>query len=159
MALGRLCEHPEVVLRPVGQRDTVLGMSTTQEPTTTDERTIGQLVADASADLSAIVRSEVELAKVEIKNDVTHAGKGAGMFVGAGVLGAYGFGVLLLGLAWVIAIWLPVWAGLLIVAGVLFLIAGILALLGKGFIGKVKGKPEKAIDNAQKTVAAVKASA
>lgn len=133
-------------------------MSTTQQPTQDDERTIGQLVADASADLSAIVRSEVELAKVEIKNDVTHAGKGAGMFAGAGVLGAYGFGLLLLGLAWVIAIWLPVWAGLLIVAGVLFLIAGILAVIGKGQIGKVKGKPEKTIDNAQKTVAAVKPS-
>ncbi|MGB3763138.1 MAG: phage holin family protein [Ornithinimicrobium sp.] len=134
-------------------------MSTTQEPSPNDERTIGQLIADASADVSAIVRSEVELAKVEIKNDVVHAGKGAGMFVGAGVLGAYGFGLLLLGLAWVIAIWLPVWAGLLIVAGVLFLVAGILAVLGKGQVGKVKGKPEKTIANAQETVAAVKASA
>ncbi|MGB3686644.1 MAG: phage holin family protein [Ornithinimicrobium sp.] len=133
-------------------------MSTHAEPTRDDERTIGQLVADASADVSSIVRSEVELAKVEIKNDLTHAGKGVGMFAGAGVLGAYGFGLLLLGLAWVIAIWLPVWAGLLIVAGVLFLIAGILALIGKGQIGKVKGKPEKAIDNAQQTVAAVKPS-
>lgn len=135
-----------------------MSTSITQTPSTNDERTIGQLVADASADVSAIVRSEVELAKVEIKNDVVHAGKGAGMFAGAGVLGAYGFGVLLLGLAYVIAIWLPVWAGLLIVAGVLFLVAGILALLGKGQIGKVKGKPEKTIDNAQKTVAAVKSS-
>ncbi|MGB3763642.1 MAG: phage holin family protein [Ornithinimicrobium sp.] len=133
-------------------------MSTTQEPSPNDERTIGQLIADASADVSAIVRSEVELAKVEIKNDVVHAGKGAGMFAGAGVLGAYGFGLLLLGLAWVIAIWLPVWAGLLIVAGVLFVVAGILAVLGKGQVGKVKGKPEKAIANAQETVAAVKAS-
>ncbi|CAN5446703.1 hypothetical protein BH23ACT6_BH23ACT6_03580 [soil metagenome] len=133
-------------------------MSTSTKPTRDDERTIGQLVADASADLSSIVRSEVELAKVEIKNDITHARKGAGMFAGAGVLGAYGFGLLLLGLAWVIAIWLPVWAGLLIVAGVLFLIAGILALIGKGQIGKVKGKPEKTIDNAQQTVAAVKSS-
>lgn len=134
-------------------------MSSTQIPSTNDERTIGQLVADASADVSAIVRSEVELAKVEIKNDVAHASKGAGLFAGAGVLGAYGFGLLLLGLAYVIAIWLPVWASLLIVAGVLFLVAGILALVGKGQIGKVKGKPEKAIDNAQKTVAAVKSSA
>ncbi|MGB5951978.1 MAG: phage holin family protein [Ornithinimicrobium sp.] len=134
-------------------------MSTSTESTRDDERTIGQLVADATADLSSIMRSEVELAKVEIKNDVTHAGKGAGMFAGAGVMGAYGFGLLLLGLAWVIAIWLPVWAGLLIVAAVLFVIAGILALIGKGQIGKVKGKPQKAIDNAQQTVAAVKASA
>ncbi len=126
------------------------------ESTTSTERTIGQLVADASADASSIVRSEVELAKVEIKNDLVHAGKGVGMLAGAAVLGAYGFGLLLLGLAWVIAIWLPVWAGLLIVAGVLFLIAAILGLIGKGQVSKVKGKPEKTIDNAQQTVAAVK---
>lgn len=131
-------------------------MSTSTEPTRDDERTIGQLVADASADISSIMRSEVELAKVEIKNDIAHAGKGAGMFAGAGVLGAYGFGLLLLGLAWVIAIWLPVWAGLLIVAGVLFVIAAILALVGKGQIGKVQGKPQKTINNAQQTVEAVK---
>lgn len=133
-------------------------MSTSEQPTTNGERSIGQLVADLSADVSSIFRSEIELAKVEIKHDVTHAGKGAGMFVGAAVFGAYGFGLLLLGLAWVIAIWLPVWAGLLIVAGVLFLVAAILGLMGKGQVTKVKGKPQKAIDNAQQTVAAVKPS-
>ncbi|MGB7450305.1 MAG: phage holin family protein [Ornithinimicrobium sp.] len=133
-------------------------MSTSEQSTTNDERSVGQLVADLSADASSILRSEIELAKVEIKHDVTHAGKGAGMFAGAAVLGAYGFGLLLLGLAWVIAIWLPVWAGLLIVAGVLFVIAAILGLMGKGQVTKVKGKPQKTIDNAQQTVAAVKPS-
>lgn len=122
------------------------------------ERSIGQLVSDASADASALVRGEIELAKVEIKNDVAHAGKGAGMFAGAAVLGAYGFGLLLLALAWLIAVWLPVWAGLLIVAVVLFIIAAVLALVGKKQITQVKGKPVKTIDNAQKTVAAVKPS-
>jgi Flp pilus assembly protein TadB len=133
-------------------------MSTSEQPTTNDERSLGQLVADVSADVSSIFRSEIELAKVEIKHDVTHAGKGAGMFVGAAVFGAYGFGLLLLGLAWVIAIWLPVWAGLLIVAGVLFLVAAILGMMGKGQVSRVKGKPQKTIDNAQRTVAAVKPS-
>jgi len=133
-------------------------MSTSEQPTTDDERSVGELVADVSADVSSIFRSEIELAKVEIKHDVTHAGKGAGMFAGAAVFGAYGFGLLLLGLAWVIAIWLPVWAGLLIVAGVMFLVAAVLGLMGKGQVGRVKGKPQKAIDNAQQTVAAVKPS-
>lgn len=133
------------------------GTSTDPQPQT-PERSIGQLVSDASADASSIVRSEIELAKVEIKDDISHGAKGAGMFVGAGVLGAYGFGLLLLGLAWVIAIWLPVWAGLLIVAAVLFVIAAVLALIGKKQITQVKGKPVKTIDNAQKTVAAVKPS-
>lgn len=121
------------------------------------ERTIGQLVSDASSDVSSIVRSEIELAKVEITRDVTHAGKGIGMFAGAGVLGLYAFGLILLAAAWgLVAAGLPIWAGLLIVAAVLLIVAGVLALIGKKQLAKVKGKPEKAIDNAQRTVAAVK---
>ncbi|MGC5582780.1 phage holin family protein [Ornithinimicrobium sp. W1665] len=123
---------------------------------TTGERTIGQLVSDVSTDLSQIMRGEIELAKAEIKQDVSHAGKGAGMFAGAGVLALYGLGLLLLGLAGVIAIWLSWWAGLLIVAAVLFLVAGILALIGKKQITQVKGKPEKAITQAQRTVETLK---
>ena len=65
----------------------------------TSARSLGQLVSDVSTDLSQIVRGELELAKTEIKQDVSHAGKGAGMFAGAAVLGLYGLGLLFLGLA------------------------------------------------------------
>jgi hypothetical protein len=123
---------------------------------TAGERTIGQLVSDVSTDVSQIMRGEIELAKAEIKQDVQHAGKGAGMFAGAAVLGLYGFGILLLGLAAVLNIWLPWWASLLIVAAVLFLVAGVLALLGKKQVTQVKGKPERAIENGKQTVAALK---
>jgi hypothetical protein len=123
---------------------------------TTGERSIGQLVSDVSTDLSQIVRGEIELAKVEIKADLQHAGKGAGMFGGAGVLGLYGLGLLFLGLAGVIAIWLPWWAGLLIMAAVLFIVAGILAFVGKKQMSQVKGKPERTIDHAQQTVETLK---
>jgi hypothetical protein len=123
---------------------------------TTGERTIGQLVSDVSTDISQIMRGEIELAKVEIKQDVKHAGKGAGMFAGAALFGLYGLGLLFLGLAGVLAIWLPWWASLLIVAAVLFAVAGVLALVGKNQVTQVKGKPEKAITNAQETVAVLK---
>lgn len=125
----------------------------------THSRSLGQLVSDVSADLSQIVRGELELAKAEIKQDVSHAGKGAGMFAGAAVLGLYGLGLLFLGLAGVIAIWLSWWAGLLIVAGVLFVVAVILALVGRSAMKHVKGKPERTIDQAQQTVESLKGAA
>lgn len=132
-------------------------MSTTGNQT--PDRTLGQLVSDATADVSAVVRNEIELATAEIKADVTNAGKGAGFFVGAGVLAAYGFGVALLAGAWgLVAAGLPEWAGHLIVAGVLFLIAAILGFIGLRNVKKVEGKPKRAIHNAQLTVAAVKPS-
>src|SRR3954467_7714511 len=59
----------------------------------TDSRTtdasLGELVANATRDLSSLVHQEVELAKVEIKRDVAAAGKGAGMFGGAGFAGVF----------------------------------------------------------------------
>jgi hypothetical protein len=132
-------------------------LNQTPEPNQTPERSLGQLVADASADLSSIMRSEIELVKVEVKNDVSQAGKGAGMFAGAAVLGLYGFGLLLLAGAWgLVAAGLPVWLGLLIVAVLLFVIAAVLALIGKKAMAKVKGKPEKTIENARQAVQAVK---
>jgi hypothetical protein len=130
-------------------------MSTTGNHT--PERTLGQLVSDATADVSALVRNEIELATAEIKSDLTNAGKGAGFFVGAGVLAAYGFVLALLAGAWgLVAAGLPEWAGHLIVGAVLFLIAAILGFIGYRNVKKVEGKPKRAIAEAQRTVEAVK---
>ena len=51
------------------------------------DRSLGELVATASADISALFRKEVELAKIEIKSEVKNAGKGAGAFGAAGFTG------------------------------------------------------------------------
>ncbi len=116
----------------------------TTDPTTLDP-SLGELVSSATRDLSTLMRKEVELAKLEIKRDVVAAGKGAGMFGGAGftvllaviflgIAAAYGLAGLGLALGW----------GFLIVAGGYLLIAGALALLGKRSLGKV-GPPEHTI--------------
>ena len=131
-------------------------MTTTREPGV--ERTIGQLVADATHDLSSIVHNEIALAKTELKNDAKAAGKGAGMFGAAAFVGVLGLIFLFHSVARVIAIWLPVWAGYLITTGLLFLIAGILAMVGRKSVSGVKGKPERTIRNAQETIATVKNS-
>ena len=65
--------------------------------------------------------------------------------------------VLLTAAAWgLVAAGLPEWAGFLIIGGVLLVITLILALMGKSALSKMQGKPVKTIDNAQKTVAALK---
>ena len=58
-----------------------------------------------------------------------------------------------------VAIWLATWAAYLIVTAVLFLVAAILALMGKKALSSARPKPEKAISEAQKTIAAVKSAA
>ena len=124
----------------------------------TPERTIGQLVADATNDLSTIMRSEIALAKAEIAQDAKTAGRSAGMFAGAAFVGLLGIIFLFHTVANVIAIWLPIWAGYLITTALLFITAAVLALVGRSSIQTVKGKPERAIKNAQDTIATLKSA-
>lgn len=123
------------------------------------ERTIGQLVSDATNDLSTLVRGEIELAKSEVTESVNRAGKGGVAMAIAGVLALYALGLLFFAAAWGIeAAGLPLWAGLLIVAGVILLVVGGLVLFGIREFKKVKPKPERAIANAQQTVTTLKAA-
>jgi|ERR1035437_6899341 hypothetical protein len=123
------------------------------------ERTIGQLVADATRDISSIVRSEVALAKAEIRADAQKAGLGAGMFAAAGTLAFLALILLLISAAYgLVAAGLAPWLAFLIPAGVLLIIGAILVAVGKRSLGSVKGKPERAIKSTQDTLAAVRGS-
>jgi hypothetical protein len=120
------------------------------------ERTIGQLVADATHDVEGIVRGEIRLAKAEITSGAKVAGKGVGYLVGAAFVGLLGVIFLFHTAVYVLGIWLPIWASYAIVTAVMLLIAALLALLGKKALEAAKPTPERAIDQAQQTVAALK---
>ncbi len=119
-----------------------------------EERTLGQLVVQASEDVSTIVRSEIALAKAEVTSGLKVAGMGVGMFGAAAFLVLLAVILLLQSAATgIAAAGLPLWAGYLIVAAVILLVAAILALIGKKAMSKASPVPAKAIDHAQKTVA------
>ncbi|MEJ5914067.1 phage holin family protein [Pseudokineococcus sp. 1T1Z-3] len=120
-----------------------------------DDRTVGQLVVAVKRDVTALVRSEVALAKAELKDDVKAGGVGAGLFGGAAFLGLVAFLFLLVGGALALALVLPEWAAFLVVGGALLLLAGVLALVGKASLSKVS-KPERTIATAQESVQALK---
>jgi Putative Actinobacterial Holin-X, holin superfamily III len=126
----------------------------------TSERPLGELVQDLSRQTSTLIRQEMRLAQAELAEKATHAGKGAGMFGGAGLVALYGVGALtaaaVIGLATVIEPWI---AAAAIGLGLL-LIAGLLALTGKKEIDEAApAKPEQAIDSVHRDVETVKASA
>jgi hypothetical protein len=131
--------------RPVGAPDKPGG-----------ERTLGQLVADASKDLSTIVRSEIALAKAELMRDVQAGAIGAAMFVVAGVFAFLALILLLIAAAYgLVAAGLSPWLAFLIVGGALLLVGVLLVLIGKSRLGKIK-PPERAIRTSKETVAALK---
>ncbi|MEO8556810.1 MAG: phage holin family protein [Actinomycetota bacterium] len=130
---------------------------TTEHAPGTAERTLGQLVADATHDLSSIIHSEIALAKAEMAADAKRVGMGAGLFAAAGFLAFLALILLLIAAAYgLVAAGLAPWLSFLIVAIVLLVLGTIMAVVGKGRVSKIKGKPERAIKNAQATIAAIR---
>jgi len=125
-----------------------------------DDRPIGELVQDLSRQTSTLIRQEMRLAQAELSEKGRHAGKGAGMFGGAGLVALYGVGALvaagIIGLATVIEPWIAAAA-----VGVgLLVIAGIVALAGKKELREAgPPKPEQTLDSVNRDVETVKASA
>ena len=125
-----------------------------------DDRPIGELVQDLSRQTSTLIRQEMRLAQAELSEKGRHAGKGAGMFGGAGLVALYGVGALvaaaIVGLATVIEPWIAAAA-----VGIgLLVIAAIVALVGKKEMKEAgPPKPEQTLDSVNRDVETVKASA
>ncbi len=110
------------------------------------QQSIGTLVSNATAQMSSLFRSELELAKTELTSEVKKGAVGGGLFGAAGTIALYSTFFFFMFLAALLSLWLPAWASLLIVFLVMLLTAGVLALVG---LKKVKslGAPQKTIDS------------
>ena len=111
-----------------------------------DEQSLGELVAVATRDLSVLVHKEIELAKAEISGELKRAGVGAGLLGGAGFIGV--FALLLLSVSGALAIadggGIPIWAGFLCMGALYGGGAGLFALLGLGQVVRI-GPPQRTI--------------
>jgi len=128
--------------------------------TSTRETSTRDLVQDLSRQTSTLIRQEMRLAQAELTEKGRHAGKGAGMFGGAGLVALYGVGALvaaaIIGLATVLEPWIAAAA----IGAALLLVAGILALTGKKELDEAgPPKPEQTIESVQQDVETVKARA
>ena len=128
-----------------------------REPVTTeDDPTVGALVADVSRDISALIQSEIRLAKAEVSVSVKAGGIGAGFFAVAGflVLLAIIFGSV--AIAYFIAMsGLDLAYCFLIVFGAYMGLAILLAVLGIVFLKKIRA-PKRAIAQAKQFPSALK---
>ncbi len=121
-----------------------------------DEATLGALFADASRDLSTLLRSEIELAKLEIQQDVKLGVTGGAMFAAAGVLAFLALILLLIAAAeGLVALGVPRALAYLIVAVVLVIVGVVLVLVGRRAVRKV-GPPERTIRTSKDTAAFLK---
>jgi uncharacterized membrane protein YqjE len=125
--------------------------------TSPHEASLGSLVSDLSAQIPQLIRSEIRLAQAELTEKGKRAGIGIGMFSVAGLLAFFGFGVVVTACVLALALVLPGWAAALIVAAVLFIAAGVAALMGKKQVDEATPLvPERTVHNVKQDVEAAK---
>lgn len=114
---------------------------------------IGELVKDATAQVSTLVRAEVELARAEITRDVKKGLTGSLFFILALVVLFYSTFFFFFFVAELLDTWLQRWAAFLIVFGVMVLTTVAFAFLGFLKVRRIRG-PRQTIESVKETKAA-----
>jgi Putative Actinobacterial Holin-X, holin superfamily III len=123
----------------------------------TDSPTMGLVAKQIAERASSIARLEVELASMEVKKKLALLGAGIGLLAAAAAVMLYGIGFLFATIAAALATFLPLWLSLLIVTLLLFVVGGVLALLGVRRVQRGKTPvPKQAIEEAKLTTQALK---
>lgn len=122
-----------------------------------EEPPLGALVHQLSEQIPELVRSELRLAQAELTEKGRKAGIGIGMFSAAGLLGFFGLATLIATAVLALALVMPDWLAALVVAVVIFVVAGVVAMVGKKEVAAATPpKPERTIDSVREDVATVK---
>jgi len=117
------------------------------------ERSIGELFGKLSAETSELIRQEMELARAELTAKGKEAGKGAGLFGGAGAVGLLAAGAITAGIILLLDLAIAAWLAAIIVGLVYAGIAAVLALQGRDRLKRATPPvPEQTVDTVKEDV-------
>jgi MFS family permease len=117
------------------------------------DRSLGELFGKLSTETSTLIRQEMALARAELTEKGKEAGKGAGLFGGAGVVGLLAAGALTACLILLLDLAIASWLAALIVAVVLGAVAAVLALQGREKVREAAPPvPEQTVDTVKEDV-------
>jgi hypothetical protein len=108
------------------------------------DRSLGELISEVAQDLSTLVRQELELAKAEVQQSASRAGKGVGMLGGAAIAGYFVLLFVSIALWWAIGSATGLGWSAVIVAVIWAIIAAVLAAVGRNSLKSVRGLPKTA---------------
>ncbi len=118
----------------------------------TSEASLGDLVSRMTDDLSNLFRKEVELAKIEIKEEATKAAKGAGLLGGTGMAALFCLIMLSFAAAWGLAEIMPTGFAFLIMGGLYGVGAAIFFVAGRARLRKVHPVPEQTVETVKEDI-------
>lgn len=120
------------------------------------DASVGALLSDVAADISLLMRQEVELAKAEVRQSAASAGRAAGMLGGAGIAGHLALLFLSVALWWGLGSAIDNLGWSALVVGALWaLVAAVLAYSGRRRLTDITGIPQT-VDTAKRVPAALK---
>jgi uncharacterized membrane protein YqjE len=120
------------------------------------DRSVGELISEVTTDLTTLMRQELELAKAELKQEATSAGKAAGMLGAAGFAGYMVVLFLSIALWWALANGMDEGWAALIVAVLWTVVASVLAVVGRARMRRIHPKPERTVQTLQQVPDALK---
>jgi uncharacterized membrane protein YqjE len=111
-----------------------------------DDRSLGELFSEMSSEISTLMRKEVELAKVETKQELRRAGRAGGMLGASGFTGYMALLFLSFALAWLLDQWMPTALAFAIVGVLYGIAAAVLYMRGRSEMREVNPVPEETIE-------------
>jgi len=119
----------------------------------------GELVTRLAAQVSDLVRGELELARTELTAKGKRVGAGAGLAGAGGVVALYGLGALIAAAIAALALVWPVWLAALAVGVVVLVVGGVLALAGRAQLRRATpAAPRHTVESVRDDVATVRAA-
>jgi len=107
------------------------------------DKSLGDLLSRLTKDFSSLVSTQVDLAKLEIKEEVSRAGKGAGILTGGAVAAWLAVVLLSFAAAWGLAEVMPTGFAFLIVGAVWLAAAAVLLLRGRNELKSINPVPQQ----------------
>lgn len=128
----------------------------TDQRAATSEVSTGELLTQVTADISTLVRDELEMAKRDLAESGKRVGIGAGLLGLAGTLALYGLAAGIATIILAIAQGLEPWIAAGVVTLALFAAAGVAAVIGKGRISHAGDPPHHRVESVKADIDAVK---
>jgi uncharacterized membrane protein YqjE len=128
-------------------------MATDQQHERPADASVGELISQMAAQTSTLVRQELELAKVELSEKGKEAGVGIGLLGAGGIVALFAVGALVAAAIIALATAVAPWLSALIVAAVIGVVAGVLALMGRGHVRRAAPPtPAETVDTVREDV-------
>jgi hypothetical protein len=121
-------------------------------PASRVDKPLTELLSDITANVATLIRKELELARIEVKQDAVQAARAGAMLGAAGAMGLVFLILVWVTVALLLNLALPLWASFLISTVLAGAVTAFLAIQGRGRMKQVNPVPEQTVETFKEDV-------